>query len=560
VVTRGAAQLRLARCMALCAVMGNVGRAQTVLLNEDFCAGRLDEAWAVVPFNALGGGVRVEGSRLSISVASPTQHEDSIGLMTNPARFPLFRRPADQTEYDAYFLGVRLADRKVRVALGLYSFPGTEVVTRPASARSLSDVMSYSFLIGVNAEAPNAHWVSTATIGHAGAAADSTGPHGFHVWEHGKVYDFRIQVTRWDVTWWGRVQPNRKWLLLQDPGPWIGYPGDEPGGRCAFGLFIAAEHDEAAGSSTQADPTITVDRIVATCYEPVLVSTLLDCDFRVAGLDRSVWAVVQPEPDRDRITAGDGAPLRVVSSGAGAEWTGAAGIWTVPGRFPIVERPTLAGHRVYVDFLGVALPARKQRCVLGLYSLDAAAEQTPRFPDGTGPGGGLAYAFWVLPDNDRLLENSNQLRALVINDKYAATDNYHHAWIWPYTEKRDLRLEITADDVTWYFRQHPDTAWRVLRDAAECFYRRPAVPEDRATGYWRPLYDPGIRTGRPYDGREPNGRNRFGVFVHVSAAGQTGPVAWEDGDLRIDAIRVTTVAPRTGTSSCPEQPRPENNP
>ena len=154
---------------------------------------------------------------------------------------------------------------------------------------------------------------------------------------------------------------------------------------------------------------------------------------------------------------------------------------------------------------------------------------------------GLAYLFWILPDNDRLLENSNQLRAAVIDDKYAATDNYHHAWLWPYTGKRDLRLEVTADEVRWYLRKHADSAWRVLRDGTEFFYRRPAVPEDRNSGYWRPLYDPAIRTGRLYDGAEPNGRDRFGVFIHVSAAGRDGPLAWDDGELAIDAVRVTLV-------------------
>jgi hypothetical protein len=330
-------------------------------------------------------------------------------------------------------------------------------------------------------------------------------------------------------------------MPLQDPALGIGYDGREPGGRNRFGVFAAAWPAGSEGDLSWPDADVQIDRILVTRYEPMVIETVLDQRFTNGTLDRSVWVTAVPEHGSGSVEVRRERGLCITNSGGGPMWKHAAGIWTRPDRFPLFRRPVKPGRRVYVDFLGVALPPKSQRCAMGLSSVDPATRGRPKLPDDFGPGGGLAYFFWVLPDNDRLIQNSNQLRAAVIGEKYAATDNYHHAWIWPYTETRDLRLEVTAEDVRWYLRKDAKTAWRVLRDSEEFFYRRPAAPADRNTGYWRPLYDPAVRTGRPYDGTEPNGRSEFGVFLHVSAAGRDGIIAWEDGSLSIESVKVTVV-------------------
>jgi hypothetical protein len=536
-------------------LLGQAVIGQDIVLDAPFDAAGVPALWTVVAPEDAAEAVVTEGGHLVITSTDRMRSGALLGAMTDPHRFPLFRRPTGNGEYNVYFFGVRLPDRPMRAALGLYSIRGTDRGPRLPRGPSDAERMSYGFLISAKAEHPNAHWVSTAMVADAGAAADSTGPTGFHVWEYGKVYDFRIQVTRNDVTWWGRVQPNADWMMLQDPGLGIGYPGQEPGGRNRFGLYIAVEGAAAASEDVPSVARIAIDRVFVTHYEPRVVATLLDCDFRRDGIDRSIWNVVTPEVGVDRSEAGGGRPLRIVSAGNGAMWSNAAGIWTRPDGFPLFARPKNSNRRVHVDFLGVMPPSKKQRCAMGLYSVNPKTEHAPKFPDDLGPSGGLAYAFWVLPDNDRLIENSNQLRAAVTNEKYAATDNYHHAWIWPFTERRDLRLEVTSREVTWYFRKDAKSAWRVLRDDDEFFYRRPAVPEDRNTGYWRPLYDPAIQTGLEYNGKEPNGRSSFGVFVHVSAAGEDGPLHWDDGDLRIDAIRATVVENHRASNADTSAPR-----
>ena len=46
------------------------------------------------------------------------------------------------------------------------------------------------------------------------------------------------------VTWWGRVQPGKDWILFQDPALVIGYDGSEEGGRGKYGLFVAISDAE----------------------------------------------------------------------------------------------------------------------------------------------------------------------------------------------------------------------------------------------------------------------------------------------------------------------------
>ena len=499
--------------------------AQTVVFDQRFDDVNLDSrVWDTV----VDDSSSVEIRRGALSVES--SGSPPAGLLTRVDKYPLFTRAQDDGEYDVFLLGVRLADKNQSAAFGLFSMPsGTNDARLPRGYQDRQR-MSYAFQITPSKDPPNKHWVSTVVAGNAAAAADSTGADGFHTWEYGKVYDFRIQVTKHDTTWWGREHPYKNWMPLQDPALDIGYDGAEEGGRNSFGLFVSAD-----------DADLEIDRVYVTHFHPSVVETVLDQNFSGGKLDKTVWSIVVPEPTTDSVRWQD-ASIRIINRKGGSAWQEGTGIWTRPERFPLFERPKDSSRRIHVDFLGVALPSKAQRCALGLYSTGQNETNKLRFPNDLGPEGGLAYFFWVLPDNDRLVENSNQLRAGIINEKYAATDNYHHAWIWPYTEKRDLRLEITVDEVRWYLRKHADSAWRVLRDADEYFYRRPATPEDRNVGYWRPLYDPGTITQTNFDGSERHGRNRFGLFIHCSAAGSDGPVEWETGELTIQGIRVTTVA------------------
>jgi hypothetical protein len=500
-------------------------RGQSVIFDQNFEDANLDSReWEIVSNDESS----VESQRGMLRVKSSVSIQ--AGVITRIDSYPLFERPGDDSEYNAYFLGVRLADRRQSAALGLFSMEGSDKAIRLPRDFQDHERMSYAFVVTPSKETSGEHWVSTMLAGDLGAAADSTGADGFHTWEYGKVYDFRIQVTRHDTTWWGRVHPSKDWIPLQDPALDIGYNGTEKGGCRAFGLFVSA-----------IDANLKIDRIYVTHFQPTIVDTILEQRFSVDKLDKTIWSVVGPEATTNSVAHTEKDLLRIVNRSHGSRWQDGTGIWTKPEKFPLFQRPKEASQRVYVDFLGVELPSNALRCALGLYSCNRNGREEPGFPSAMGPDGGLAYYFWVLPDNDRLIQNSNQLRAGVINDKYAATDNYHHAWIWPYTEKRDLRLEITSEDVRWYLRKHVDSAWRVLRDDDEFFYRRPAIPEDRSVGYWRPLYDPGVPTQTTFDGRELHGRNRFGIFVHCSSAGSDGPVDWEAAELTIRGIRVTTV-------------------
>ena len=521
-------QIRLT-CLIVALFCQELVCAQSVILDQEFVDSSIDtNVWDV--FEPRARSITAGDGQLRIQSAG----SEVAGLMTKSDQFPFFERPTDDSEYDVYFLGVRLGHRQQTAALGLYSTNAEQPLEghhfkSPPSGFHDQQHVSYSFRIGLNNEAPGKHWVSTMLPGNAGAATDSTGADGFHTWENGKIYDFRIQVTKHNTTWWGREHPSKDWMPLQDPALDIGYDGTETGGRNRFGIFASSTNSE-----------ISIDRIYVTHYVPMTTATLLDDSFDADGLDSTIWSIAVPEPNNDFVTVADGR-LVVNNSSEGSRWSRATGVWTRTDQFPQFERPTEPSERIYIDFLDVALPSKSQRCAMGLCSTLPNKPSELKFPDDHGPSGGTAYFFWVLPDNDRLIENSNQLRAGAINEKYAATDNYHHAWIWPYTERRDLRLEVTASDVRWYIRKHAESAWRVLRDADEFFYRRPSVRSDRNTGYWRPVYDPGVMTNTVFNGNELHGRSKFGVFVHVSSAGSDGPVSWQDGNVSVGRICVTFV-------------------
>jgi hypothetical protein len=536
-----------------------IAHAQTVIFDDTFDSGINSSLWnVVVPEPGIDSVSAVGGNLNVINSGAGSHWAGGAGLWSKPELFPLITRPTDDTEYNVYFEGISLPSQLQRFSVGLYSTnPPTQTTPKFPDDNGPNGGTSYYFSSLPNSETPTKNWLSTFNGHEGGAATDSTGGDGFHTWEYGKVYDLRLQVTKDDVNWWGRDRSlGQDWLLLQDPETsLLGHPGTEPSGRNKFGLFVSAAAGDPDATPASADADISIERIYVTRYRPVVLQTLIDQDFRTEAIDESVWSIVEPERGIDRVESKLNTPLRIVSSNEGSFWKGGAGIWTRPDRFPLFKRPTDPSQRVYVDFLGVSLPSLKQRCAFGLYSTTPQSDQALTFPGDRDAESGPAYFFWVLPDNDLLVENSNQLRAGVNNDKYAATDNFHHAWIWSYTEKRDLRLEVTKDEVRWFIRKHEGSAWRVVRDSTEHFYRRPTVPSDYATGYWRPLYDPGIRTGRIFDGTEENGRNLFGVFVHVSAAGSTTGgnqrESWNDGDVLMDGIKVTVVGNQDEVSLAP---------
>jgi len=529
--------------LAAVGLVASAARAQSVILDDHFDGPAIDtELWAVVTPEAGIDRVETTGSgRLRVlSRGAGSAWQGGAGLWSRPDSFPLIRRPLDESEYNVFFFGVELPSAKQRFALGLYSVcPPWQHTPKFPDDNGRAGGTSYYFLCLPNDEAPADNWLSTCSVGTAGAAADSTGSDGFHTWEYGKVYDLRLQITKDDVVWWGREQPSRDWKMLQDPSAVVmGYNGREPDGRNEFGLFV---HVSASGGPgpAWADGDVQIDRILITKYTPGDPQIVLDDDFAGTELNTALWQPSAPEPLwGDRVAVTDGR-LRVVNRHNGTAWSGGVGL--ISGQFPLFVRPTDPTVRVWVDFLGVECVPAKQRFAFGLHGYNPPANPVPKLPDADGPDGGLAYAFWVLPDNDYLPENSNHVRAKVINDHYAATDNYHHAWIWMYGERRDFRIEVTSREVNWYVRQNLETGWRVVRDSDERWLPRPLCESDAAHGYWRPVYDPGVRTGEPYDGTEPYGRNLFGVFVHGSAAGSVSGQAYQDADVTIDRITVTRV-------------------
>jgi hypothetical protein len=518
---------------------------QTVILDDDFDGSGIDTSiWSVVvPEPGIDVVETVEGTKLHVlSSGGGSRWTGAAGIWTRPDTFPLITRPTDDTEYNVYFSGIELPAAKQRFAVGLYSTnPPTHTTPKFPDDNGPNGGTSYYFMSFPNNDAPADNWLSTFSISVGGAAADSTGADGFHTWEFGKVYDLRLQITKDDVNWWGRERPYENWKLLQDPSAVImGHYGGEPNGRSTFGLFVHVSASGVDGVAWQ-DGDIRIDRITVTKYKSSPPEIILDDGFDGSSLDTAVWDAQVPQPylgDKVEVTNGK---LHVVNRGGGMYWSGGVGIISEASGFPLFTRPSDPEEKIWVDFLGVQSPAAKQRFAIGLHGINPPGNPTPKLPDDDGMNGGLAYLFWVLPDNDYLPEDSNHVRAKVINDHYAATDNYHHAWLWMYPEVRDFRIEVTSSETNWYIRKDLATGWRVVRDATEDWVPRPLTVDDAADGYWRPVYDPGVRTEEPYDGTEPHGRNLFGVFVHGSSGDASASPPYEDADFTIDRIRVRRV-------------------
>jgi len=245
--------------------------AQTIIFEDTFNTGIDSSLWdTVVPEPGLDSVSTDSGKLHVINSGSGGRWAGGAGIWTKPGSFPLFSRPQDDSEYNFYFEGVQLPSAIQRFALGFYSTnPPTHTTPKFPDDNGPNGGTSYYFMGLPNSETPTKNWLSTFSIGAGGAAADSTGGDGFHTWGFGKIYDLRLQVTKDDVTWWGKEQPFANWKLLQDPSANIlGHPGSEANGRNDFGLFVhasAADFDNGIG---WVDADLRVDRIYATKYKP----------------------------------------------------------------------------------------------------------------------------------------------------------------------------------------------------------------------------------------------------------------------------------------------------
>jgi hypothetical protein len=537
---------RLCSVVSVAAVLTALGsaKAQTVIFDDSFDTGINTGLWNVVvpepgidQVTAVGGNLRVVNS------GNGSRWAGGAGLWSKPEMFPLITRPTDDTEYNVYFEGISLPSQIQRFAVGLYSTnPPTQTTPKFPDDNGPNGGTSYYFQSLPNSSTPTKNWLSTFNVGVGGAAADSTGGDGFHTWEFGKTYDLRLQVNKDDVTWFGRDRSlGQDWLMLQDPDANIlGHPGTETNGRNEFGLFVQASSAGSDNGVFWQDSDVSIERIYATKYKPS-PQVIFNETFSGGSLDQSKWDQQIPEPGAgDNVLIANG-KLNIVNRNNGSAWAGGVGIYTEGNNFPSFTRPTQPGEKLQFDFIGVQTPNAKQRFAFGLSGINPPGNPGAKLPDADTPDGGLAYAFQILPDNDVMPADSNNVRTKVIGDRYAGTDNFHHAWIWMYPEIRDFRIEVTRDEVIYYVRKSLDTGWRVVRDATEAWVPRPLTAADNADGYWRQVYDPGIKTGDPYDGTEPNGRNLFGIFVHGSSAGNATGVPYQDANFSIDQIMVTRV-------------------
>ena len=151
-------------------------------------------------------------------------------------------------------------------------------------------------------------------------------------------------------------------------------------------------------------------------------------------------------------------------------------------------------------------------------------------PDGDGQGERLSYSFWFRPDDSFF---GNWARTKTINIAAAATTGQGEQQWFLDGSLRDFRIRVTEGDVEWYMRTTStgtvNDPWLLVRDP----------------------FDTG--NSKAYDGQELDqsgthivGRDKFRIFVHGSASGNDGPATWDDSNLEIDRILVTTTATSGG--------------
>jgi len=237
--------------------------------------------------------------------------------------------------------------------------------------------------------------------------------------------------------------------------------------------------------------------------------TILDDDFTGAAVNTALWNIQKQAVDTvetDGVTN-----LHIINTDAGSFWSNGAGIYHkgATPQTPLFNRPTNPGEEYNVYFYGVRLPDAQVRLGFGLSSI-YDTQTNFGMPDGDGNYERMSYSWWVRPDDSY---NQNWVRTKTVNQHAAATAGSGEH-MWPFGQVRDFRIRVLPNDVEWYLRIQPNTDWLLVRD-----------PFD-------------TNNAMLYSGAEPGGRSTFGLFVHVSSAGQDGAISWVDGNIYMDRIVV----------------------